>query len=76
MWEQIKTHLLGTGDMAPWLRVISALAGDPGSAPSTQMVAYIHIKLLLKGMPFSDLHAHRTHTQCTDIHSDPKHKIK
>lgn len=43
MLEQIKTHLLGTGDMAPWLRVISALAGDPGSAPSTQKVAYIHL---------------------------------
>lgn len=72
MLEQIKTHLLGTGDMAQWFRVISALAGDGGSASSTQMLAYIH---LLQEMPFSELHAHPTHTWCINIYSDPEHKI-
>lgn len=41
--EQIKTHLLGTEDMAQWFRVMSALAGDGGSASSTQMPAYFHL---------------------------------
>jgi hypothetical protein len=26
---------LGAGEMAPWLRVLAALARDPGSDPST-----------------------------------------
>ena len=36
-WLKIDTS--GAGEMAQWLRALSALAEDPGSIPSTHMVA-------------------------------------
>lgn len=41
-FKKLKTFFEGSGEMAPWLRALAALAEDPGVVPKSHMVAQSH----------------------------------
>jgi hypothetical protein len=43
-WEKsLKENNVGAGEMAQWLRALTALPEDPSSIPSNHMVAHNHL---------------------------------
>jgi hypothetical protein len=45
-----KTIKQGAGEMSQWLRVLAALPEDPGSIPSTHMIAHNCVYLQFQGI--------------------------
>ena len=56
-----KSTLVGAGEMAQWLKALTALREDPGSVLSTYTAAHNYLKLQFQGIqhPHTDIHEGR-----------------
>jgi hypothetical protein len=62
--QGFKKLLLGAGDMAQWLRALTAFLEVQDLIPRTNMAVHNPVIAILR-----DLYGHWAHKWCTDIHA-------